>query len=272
VHAVALMTLPPGQASVERWLDVLVAVAVVAAVVRTLAIRQARLVDRLAQEARVDPLTGLLNRRGFDERLGLELARAARDHTWLTVVRFDVDHFKQVNDTHGHDAADRVLAWLGRAVTEHIRGVAAGRARPGRRRGWRERRPRERRGPVASREAIVIVASGRFRTPWAAGPCSADRVGPLAQAARKLWGGGAHLDDDVRRQVGSAGGGDDGVRRRGLVEAVRSPAVGTEEGEQPAHALDAAVELIDQLHIVRGQIELLGEAALDHVQRHRIKC
>jgi diguanylate cyclase (GGDEF)-like protein len=161
VHAVALMTLPPGQASLERWIDVEVAVAVVAAVVRTLAIRQARLVDRLAQEARVDPLTGLLNRRGFDERLGLELARAARDQTWLTVVRFDVDHFKQINDTYGHDAGDRVLAWLGRAVTERIRGVDAA-------------------ARVGGDELIIVVP----RTDAAAGRALADRIRAIVATAR----------------------------------------------------------------------------------------
>jgi diguanylate cyclase (GGDEF)-like protein len=161
VHAIALKTLPPGQASLERWLDVEVAVAVVAAVVRTLAMRQARLVDRLAQEARVDPLTGLLNRRGFDERLGLELARAARDHTWLTVVRFDVDHFKQINDTHGHDAGDRVLAWLGRAVTEHIRGVDAA-------------------ARVGGDELVIVVP----RSDAAAGHALADRIRAIVAAGR----------------------------------------------------------------------------------------
>jgi diguanylate cyclase (GGDEF)-like protein len=161
VHAVALMTLPPDQGSVERWLDVEVAVAVVAAVVRGLAIRQARLVDRLAQEARVDPLTGLLNRRGFDERLGLELARAARDQTWLTVVRFDVDHFKQINDTYGHDAGDRVLAWLGRAVTERIRGVDAA-------------------ARVGGDELIIVVP----RTDAAAGRALADRIRAIVATAR----------------------------------------------------------------------------------------
>jgi diguanylate cyclase (GGDEF)-like protein len=125
VHGVALLTMPPEQASVERWMDVEVAVALVVVVVRALAIRQERLIAQLAQEARVDPLTGLLNRRGFDERLALELARAARDRTWLTVVRFDIDRFKQVNDSYGHDTGDQVLAWLGGAVSEHIRGVDA---------------------------------------------------------------------------------------------------------------------------------------------------
>ena len=125
VHALTLLALPPGQANVERWLDVEVALFVVVAVIRVMARNQQQLVDRLAHEARVDALTGLLNRRGFEERLDLELARARRDRTWLTVVRFDLDHFKQVNDSYGHAAGDRLLAWLGATITEHIRGVDA---------------------------------------------------------------------------------------------------------------------------------------------------
>jgi diguanylate cyclase (GGDEF)-like protein len=125
VHAVTLWSLPPEQASLDRWLDVEVAVLVVVGVVRALAIRNERLIAELAEEARIDPLTGMLNRRGLDERLRLELARAAREGTWLTVVRFDIDRFKQVNDSYGHAVGDRVLAWLGNAVTEQIRGVDA---------------------------------------------------------------------------------------------------------------------------------------------------
>jgi diguanylate cyclase (GGDEF)-like protein len=123
VHAVALIVLPPGHASIDRWLDVEMAVLVVAVVVRVLAVRSERLLQRMAEEARVDPLTGLLNRRGFDERLHVEQSRSERDAAWLSAVRFDLDHFKRVNDEHGHDMGDRVLAWLGGTITEQIRGV-----------------------------------------------------------------------------------------------------------------------------------------------------
>jgi len=123
VHGLALIALPDGQASVDRWLDVVVSISVIAAVVRMLAARNARLVARLSTEARIDPLTGLLNRRGFDERLRVELARAERDATPLGVVAFDLDHFKRVNDVHGHETGDRVLSWRGAVLTEHVRGV-----------------------------------------------------------------------------------------------------------------------------------------------------
>jgi diguanylate cyclase (GGDEF)-like protein len=123
VHGAVLLSLPHGQATVDRWVDVVAAVLVVAAVVRTLAARNERLVDRLEDEARVDPLTGLLNRRGLDERMDAEIARAARESTPLGAVVLDLDHFKRINDAHGHELGDRVLVWLGALLKVQARGV-----------------------------------------------------------------------------------------------------------------------------------------------------
>ena len=60
--------------------------------------------------AAVDSLTGLYNRRSWDEHLGRELARARRERRPLSVVMIDLDHFKRYNDEHGHQAGDRLLA------------------------------------------------------------------------------------------------------------------------------------------------------------------
>ena len=57
-----------------------------------------------------DALTGAQNRRGMDAILNREVARAKRTKGRLVVAMFDIDHFKQVNDTHGHDAGDSLLA------------------------------------------------------------------------------------------------------------------------------------------------------------------
>jgi len=65
--------------------------------------------DELARISRVDPLTEALNRRGFEERLSAELAHAGRTAGALTLVVIDLDHFKQVNDSQGHAAGDRML-------------------------------------------------------------------------------------------------------------------------------------------------------------------
>jgi diguanylate cyclase (GGDEF)-like protein/PAS domain S-box-containing protein len=64
---------------------------------------------RLESAASTDPLTGLANRRTFDERLRHEVARALRAGQPLSLVLADIDHFKAVNDTHGHQAGDQVL-------------------------------------------------------------------------------------------------------------------------------------------------------------------
>jgi diguanylate cyclase (GGDEF)-like protein len=112
----ALIHLGHGLGYPERWVDVMVATSSVATVVLGLQARNARLVERLAGEARIDPLTGLLNRRGFDERTAAELARLHRNPQPFAVVTFDIDHFKRVNDRFGHDVGDQVLRHIGRLV------------------------------------------------------------------------------------------------------------------------------------------------------------
>ena len=63
----------------------------------------------LGAAARTDSLTGLPNRRAFDEGLATELERARRDDAPLGLVLVDLDHFKRVNDEHGHEAGDHAL-------------------------------------------------------------------------------------------------------------------------------------------------------------------
>jgi diguanylate cyclase (GGDEF)-like protein len=69
----------------------------------------ARMFGELSNEADTDSLTGLANRRSFDERLDEELDRARRHGTHLSLVLADLDDFKQVNDRYGHQAGDDVL-------------------------------------------------------------------------------------------------------------------------------------------------------------------
>ncbi|MFD0666599.1 GGDEF domain-containing protein [Ramlibacter sp. MAHUQ-53] len=75
--------------------------------------------QRLAQVAIVDNLTGLWNRRHFDDVVVAEMAKADRHELPLSLVLLDVDHFKQINDTHGHMAGDRVLVELS-MVAQHV--------------------------------------------------------------------------------------------------------------------------------------------------------
>lgn len=66
-------------------------------------------VQELQREASEDPLTGLKNRRRFDEDMRLALARARREHTTGALLMLDLDHFKLVNDTFGHPAGDKLI-------------------------------------------------------------------------------------------------------------------------------------------------------------------
>lgn len=77
----------------------------------------------LAEQARRDVLTGLANRRAFDEALDAAFARLRRMKNPVVVVTVDVDHFKNINDKHGHAAGDAVLAAVGRTLASGIREV-----------------------------------------------------------------------------------------------------------------------------------------------------
>lgn len=76
-------------------------------------IRMVSLVEESQQLSRVDPLTGLMNRRAFRENLEIEIGRARRHGTPLCCMLFDIDHFKNINDQRGHAAGDAVLSAMG---------------------------------------------------------------------------------------------------------------------------------------------------------------
>jgi two-component system cell cycle response regulator len=83
-------------------------------------LRVVALVEQTRRLAMSDPLTGLLNRRAFVEHMNRGLAGFERYGNPLSIVMLDIDHFKQVNDTHGHDGGDAVLL----AVADILRGFA----------------------------------------------------------------------------------------------------------------------------------------------------
>ena len=86
---------------------------------------RARLQDvfhRLNNLARVDPLTGLFNRRHVNEYLDQAWMRAIRHQQSLAVVMVDIDHFKAYNDKHGHPAGDRCIYQVARALSDSVRG------------------------------------------------------------------------------------------------------------------------------------------------------
>jgi two-component system cell cycle response regulator len=97
--------------------------ALVGLVARELAgpLRIAALMDEQQRLAWTDPLTGLRNRRSFLEQARVEVARSSRYGSPLSFLLFDVDHFKSINDTHGHAGGDVVLAALGKILGTLLR-------------------------------------------------------------------------------------------------------------------------------------------------------
>jgi diguanylate cyclase (GGDEF)-like protein/PAS domain S-box-containing protein len=80
-----------------------------------------RMEELLRAQATTDPLTGIHNRRKLDEMMALEQARCKRYRVPFTLVLFDIDHFKRVNDTFGHPVGDAVLKELAALVAAHVR-------------------------------------------------------------------------------------------------------------------------------------------------------
>ncbi|AKK00570.1 MULTISPECIES: sensor domain-containing diguanylate cyclase [Pseudomonas] len=83
---------------------------------------------QLQQLSSIDRLTGLYNRGHWEENLKAAYARHLRYGNELSLVMFDIDHFKRVNDTYGHQAGDKVIEQVARVLREHVRDSdAAGR-------------------------------------------------------------------------------------------------------------------------------------------------
>jgi diguanylate cyclase (GGDEF)-like protein len=80
-----------------------------------------QLLRRVSAQANTDTLTGLPNRRTFEETWWRMVQRAQRDKSPLALMVMDIDHFKRVNDTHGHAAGDEALRVLGWALKNHLR-------------------------------------------------------------------------------------------------------------------------------------------------------
>ena len=99
---------------------------------RTALVRERRLVEvaaelretgvELERLATIDPLIGVLNRRAFFEQLEAEVRRSLRYNHYLTALMIDLDHFKDLNDRHGHATGDRVLVETGRCIVQNLRG------------------------------------------------------------------------------------------------------------------------------------------------------
>jgi len=128
-YAVVLAVMTPPDA-IERWLITIGTVAVTGIFVGLVRRRVERLVTRLSEAvadlgeaARTDPLTGLFNRRGFEEHFSVELERSRRDAQPLALMVGDLDRFKRLNDRFGHQFGDRALLTLARVLREESRRI-----------------------------------------------------------------------------------------------------------------------------------------------------
>jgi diguanylate cyclase len=75
----------------------------------------------LEKQSRMDPLTGIYNRRVFEESINAELDRSKRYGTPFSLIFFDIDRFKVINDTYGHEVGDKVLKAIAHRVSEMLR-------------------------------------------------------------------------------------------------------------------------------------------------------
>ena len=103
------------------WTLAIGSLAVAGVLVRALKERVDRLVHQLSLAASTDDLTGLLNRRGFNQRLAEELRRATRSEQGLALVVGDLDRFKDINDRFGHPAGDLALKRVSELLSECAR-------------------------------------------------------------------------------------------------------------------------------------------------------
>jgi diguanylate cyclase (GGDEF)-like protein/putative nucleotidyltransferase with HDIG domain len=111
---------------VAGWVATVATLLLVGVAVAIIRDRLAALIDNLTNAARHDPLTALLNRRGFEEVFDVELERARRTETPLSLIVADLDRFKELNDEQGHAAGDEALRMVGRAINTAKRSFDSG--------------------------------------------------------------------------------------------------------------------------------------------------
>ena len=89
----------------------------------TVAVNHARLYAQMAKQALTDGLTGCFNRRSFEMQLERDMHLATRMRQPISLILLDIEHFKRVNDTYGHDVGDIALRMLANGLREELRGV-----------------------------------------------------------------------------------------------------------------------------------------------------
>ncbi len=125
VYLALLVVHTPPEGVAPWWIVGMGTLLIAALLIWSMRKRVERLIGQMYDSARIDPLTKLLNRRGFRELLDLELERSRRSELPMAVLIGDVDYFKEVNDRLGHPAGDTTLTRLGAAIDDTKRLVDA---------------------------------------------------------------------------------------------------------------------------------------------------
>jgi len=107
---------------ISEWLATIASLTTAGLVVAAIRDKLIRLISNLTDAARMDPLTGLLNRRGFEEAFETELERSRRTDGGLSVIVGDLDRFEAVNAQLGRAGADEILARIGQSIDTTKRG------------------------------------------------------------------------------------------------------------------------------------------------------
>jgi diguanylate cyclase (GGDEF)-like protein len=120
-YAVVISLRPPPFSAVTHWATTIAAMLGAGLFVGSLKDRLDGRIERLVDDARTDPLTGLLNRRGLDHAVTAQLEQARLNDLPLSILIADLDHFKRVNDLHGHAAGDEALRRFAAIIDENRR-------------------------------------------------------------------------------------------------------------------------------------------------------
>lgn len=120
-YALVIALQPPAFSAVTHWATTIAAMLGAGLFVGNLKDRLDGRIERLVDDARTDPLTGLLNRRGLDQAIDTQLEHARFNDLPLSILIADLDHFKRLNDLHGHAAGDAALQQFAAIIDQNRR-------------------------------------------------------------------------------------------------------------------------------------------------------